>query len=136
MARPKKGEVPVSVRLDPLTRDRLDELLRMANARIWAGVKLSKTDALRAAIEAGLEALGVPKKVAPAAAPARGARDAVEPDPNLPGRMKAWREANGLTVREAGERVGISHATWARIERGDFAGRANTVDAIRRTLGA
>jgi DNA-binding XRE family transcriptional regulator len=101
-------------------------------------LEVGRSEALRVLLHEALTARGRQPAAheAPKARPAPARAPAVQPDPDptLPRRMKAWREAHGLTVRDAGTRAGVSHATWARIERGDFAGRANTLDAIRRAV--
>lgn len=44
--------------------------------------------------------------------------------------LRGWRERSGLTLREAGEVIGISHSTLYRVEAGESATDANTFMAI------
>lgn len=146
MGRPRVSDgFPISLRLDAAMKERL-EALRGTLAP--AGTGLSLTQALRAALTAGLDALNAPAatttprpaavqaKAPKAKAPAGSPRPrSVRNDPgDLPDRMRAWRALHDLTTRDAGERAGISHATWARIEGGTYGGRASTLDLVRAVL--
>ena len=55
------------------------------------------------------------------------------PAMNLAQVLDAWRRADGVTVREAAQRIGIDRSTFNRIERG-YPMDGHTLAAILRWL--
>lgn len=49
--------------------------------------------------------------------------------------LKQWREKHGLSFREAGKRLGVTHVRVIQYERGDHSPRLVTVDHIERQTG-
>lgn len=51
--------------------------------------------------------------------------------------LTEWRKSRGLSLRAAGEVLGVSHVRVLQYERGDNSPRLRTVDAIaKKTKGA
>jgi len=53
----------------------------------------------------------------------------------FPGQLKALRAAKGWTVRELGERAGLSYQTVSSLETGRYEPKLSTLAALARALG-
>jgi transcriptional regulator with XRE-family HTH domain len=49
--------------------------------------------------------------------------------------LTEWRKSRGLSLRAAGEVLGVSHVRVIQYERGDHSPRLRTVDQIERKTG-
>ena len=49
--------------------------------------------------------------------------------------LTAWREANGLTVRELADKIGVNKSTLYRIENGEIVPTLETAFALERATG-
>ncbi len=49
--------------------------------------------------------------------------------------LKQWRERRGLSLRQLGERSGVSYVTVSLIERGKHDPRLSTLERLARALG-
>lgn len=50
-------------------------------------------------------------------------------------RLRAWRERRGWSLRELGERSGVSYVTIQRIEAGTMSPTVATLEKLARALG-
>lgn len=49
--------------------------------------------------------------------------------------LRQWRERRGLSLRELGERTGVSYVTIARIEAGTMSPTVTTLEKLAAALG-
>jgi len=49
--------------------------------------------------------------------------------------LKQWRDRRGLSLRQLGERSGVSYVTISRIETGTFHPKVTTLEKLARALG-
>lgn len=64
------------------------------------------------------------------------AKKAKKPKKADPGHfIRGWREARGLTLERLAERIGLTHGTLSRIERGRTAYTQPVLEALAEALG-
>lgn len=62
-------------------------------------------------------------------------RNKIPPSPDLGAFMRSWRDDNNLTSQAAGERAGVSKATWSALENATRTASAATLYGIERATG-
>lgn len=67
--------------------------------------------------------------------PTTGALALLDPSTRLPQRLRARREAAGLTQTDAAARVGVTLRTWQRWEAGETRGALGHLPAMAKALG-